>query len=186
VPGIHFILEYTAEQVGETDVKIYEDSPPPSAGQLRDYVRIKVIPEPMGTAFTYQGQLLDKNKPADGLYDFQFKVFEHFDPNLGSQQGITNDINDLDVIDGHVIVELDFRSDVFAGDARWLEIGVRPGNSNDPNAFVTLSPRQEITPTPYALYAKTAEAVQPVDGGGIVPRGGIIMWSGAISDIPND
>jgi hypothetical protein len=185
VPGVHFILEYTAQQVSETDVNLYEDSPPPLAGPLRDYVRIKVIPEPMGTAFTYQGQLLDKNKPADGLYDFQFKVFEHFDPNLGSQQGSTIDINDLDVIDGHVIVELDFGSNVFSGDARWLEIGVRPGGSNDPNAFVTLSPRQGLTPVPYTTYAKTAGAVQAVGGGGIVPRGGIIMWSGAINDIPN-
>ncbi|MHC4458351.1 MAG: hypothetical protein ACYS0I_14940 [Planctomycetota bacterium] len=186
VPGVHFILEYTAQKVGETDLNLYEDSPPPLAGPLRDYVRITVIPEPMGTAFTYQGQLLDKNKPADGLYDFQFKVFEHFDPNLGSQQGSTIDINDLDVIDGHVIVELDFGSNVFSGDARWLEISVRPGSSNDPNAFVTLSPRQELTPVPYTTYAKTAGAVQAVGGGGIVPRGGIIMWSGSINDIPNN
>ena len=184
VPGVHFVMEYTAQKVGETEVKLYEDSPPPLAGPLQDYVRITIVPEPIGTAFTYQGQLLDKNKPAKGLYDFQFKLFEHFDPNLGSQQGRTIDINDLDVINGYIGVELDYGSDVFSGDARWLEVCVRPGDSSDPNDFVTLRPRKELTPAPYSTYAKTAAEVKPPAGGGIVPRGGIIMWSGSINNIP--
>jgi len=111
---------------------------------------------PMGTAITYQGRLMDRNRPADGLYDFQFNVYDNPDPVFAAQQGNTIDINDLDVIDGHFVVELDFGSDVFNGDGRWLQIGVRPGDSNDPNAFVTLSPRTELTPTPYALYAASA------------------------------
>jgi len=67
-----------------------------------------------------------------------------------------SDVNepDLDVIDGYFTVELDFGSDVFDGNAVWLEIDVRPGDSNDPNAFITLSPRQEVTPTPYALQTR--------------------------------
>jgi len=112
--------------------------------------------EPMGTVITYQSRLIDANSAADGLYDFQFKLFD--DPNviLGNQVG--SDVNkpDVDVIDGYFTVELYFGSAVFNGDARWLEIGVRPGDSNDANDFVTLSPRQEVTPTPYAIYAKTA------------------------------
>ena len=52
----------------------------------------------IGTAFTYQGRLIDKNQPADGLYDLQFKLYD--DPNTGIQQGSTIDITDLDVIDG--------------------------------------------------------------------------------------
>lgn len=50
-------------------------------------------------------------------------------------------------------MELDFGSSVFTGDARWLEVGVRPGDMNDPNIYTVLTPRQEVTPTPYALYA---------------------------------
>jgi len=107
---------------------------------------------PMGTAWTYQGRLIDANVAADGLYDFQFKLFN--DPCTGAQQGSTIEAGDLDVIDGHFTAELDFGSDVFNGDARWLEVGVRPGDSNDPNAFVGLSPRQEITPVPYALQTR--------------------------------
>ena len=122
---------------------------------------------PMGTAFTYQGRLLDANQPADGLYDFQFRLYN--DPCTGNQQGSTVDVNDLDVIDGYFTVELDFGSDpnIFNGDARWLEIDVRIGDSNDPNAYSTLIPRQELTPTPYASYARTAGSV----AGGIYGSG---------------
>ena len=35
-----------------------------------------VMAEPMGTAFTYQGRLIDANNAADGLYDFQFKLYD--------------------------------------------------------------------------------------------------------------
>ena len=110
----------------------------------------------VGDAFTYQGRLIDANSAADGLYDLQFKLYDDADVVLGNQVG--NDVNkpDVDVIDGYFTVALDFGSGVFDGDARWLEIGVRPGGMSDPNAYTTLSPRQEVTPTPYALYAKTA------------------------------
>jgi hypothetical protein len=106
---------------------------------------------PMGTAWTYQGRLLDANEVADGLYDFEFSLYD--DPCTGSQQGSTLDINDIDVIDGYFTVVLDFGAE-FDGDARWLEIAVRPGVSID--AYDTLIPRQETTPTPYAIYAQTA------------------------------
>jgi hypothetical protein len=92
----------------------------------------------IGTAFTYQGRLIDANEPADGLYDFQFELYN--DPCTGTQQGGTIDVNELDVIDGYFTVELDFGS-VFDGDRRWLEIGVRPGELEDPNEYTTLSPR---------------------------------------------
>jgi len=107
---------------------------------------------PMGTAFTYQGRLIDANNAADGLYDLQCKLY---DANVGgTQKGSTIDINELDVIDGLFTVLLDFGSGVFDGNTVWLEIGVRAGELKDPNAYTTLSPRQEITPTPYALQTR--------------------------------
>ena len=47
---------------------------------------------------------------------------------------------------------MDFGSDPnnFNGKARWLQIAVRPGQSGDPN-YISLSPRQPINPTPYAI-----------------------------------
>jgi hypothetical protein len=120
---------------------------------------------PMGTAFTYQGRLIDANSAADGEHDFQFAVFDDPVPGVGIMQGYI-DVNNLDVIDGYFTVELDFGSDVFKGDARWLEIALRPGDSNDPKAFVKLSPRYEVTPTPYALYAKSAGSQAPIQVSG--------------------
>jgi hypothetical protein len=110
--------------------------------------------EPMGTAFTYQGRLMDTNSPADGRHDFEFILYDA--PSFGTRLAGTIEVNDLDVIDGYFTVELDFGSNVFYGDACWLQILVRPGHSNDHNDFVTLSPRQEVTPIPYALYARNA------------------------------
>ena len=117
------------------------------------------LAEPVGTAFTYQGRLIDANEAADGLYDFQFKLFN--DETVGNQ--LWGDVNtpEVDVIDGYFTVELDFGG-VFDGNERWLDIGVRPGELEDPNVYTVLSPRQEITPAPYALYAKNG-------GGGSSP-----------------
>jgi len=123
----------------------------------------------MGTAFTYQGRLLvdandvnDVKVPANGLYDFQFKLYDGPDPNFALQVGITVDINDVNLAgtDGYFTVELDFVGDddpnVFNGYARWLEIGIRPGELEDPSEYTFLSPVQELTPTPYAIYAENA------------------------------
>ncbi len=108
---------------------------------------------PMGTAWTYQGRLMDANGPADGPYDLQFALFPDPVLNLG-QIGPPIDVNDIDIIDGYFTVLLDFGNKAFGGDARWLQIGVRPWDSEERHTI--LSPRQEVTPTPYALYAQNA------------------------------
>ena len=115
----------------------------------------------MGTAWTYQGRLMDADYPADGQYDLHFKLY---DANIaGTQLGSTIDANEVDVIDGYFTVELDFGSSAFSGDARWLEIGIRPGDSNGTDPYSVLMPRTEVKPTPYALFASYA-AGAPDDG----------------------
>jgi len=144
-PGVHFVFQFEAQEVGETDIKLFDEN---LKFEL-DSLHITVIPTAMGTGFTYQGRLLHDNTSADGPYDFEFKLYDS--PAGGNQLASTIDINDLDVIDGYFTVQLDFNEpNVFNGDARWLDVAVRPGNSADP--FTTLSPRQELTPTPYALH----------------------------------
>jgi hypothetical protein len=106
----------------------------------------------METVFTYQGRLMDADVAADGIYDFEFRLYNTNDPCVGNQQGSTVEVNDLDVINGYFTAELDFGSDVFNGDRVWLGISVRPGDSND--VFTSLIPRQEVTPTPYALHSR--------------------------------
>ncbi len=95
----------------------------------------------MGTAFTYNGRLVDSNLPADGPYDFQFKLF---DANIiGGQLGDDINVPDFNVVDGYFTVILDFvNPNAFNGDARWLEIGVRPGAESDPCVFQALLPKE--------------------------------------------
>ncbi len=107
---------------------------------------------PMRTAFTYQGHLYDSNRVANGQYDLQFKLY---DADVdGNQVGIDVNKPDVDVIDGYFGVEVDFGSGVFDGGAAWLELGVRPGDQDDPNVYTALSPRQVVTATPYALQSR--------------------------------
>ena len=177
-PGVHFVFEYIAQEIGETDLKIYDAQ----RTTVLDSIHIVVVPPPNpGTAFTYQGRLIDDNKTAYGLYDFQFKLYNA--PQASAQQGNTVDLNDVEVVDGIFTAELDFGINVFIGEARWLEIAVRPGDSSDPFDFVTLSPRQEITPTPYAIHAEKAGEL--TDSNSVLPRGVIVMWSGSIASIPS-
>lgn len=157
-PGVHFVIEYEPQQVGETELKLYDTT----RTIVIATVHITVVSAQMGTAFTYQGRLMDANSAADGLYDFGFMLFD--DPCAGNQQGGTIDVNDLDVIEGYFTVELDFGSSVFNGEGRWLETTVAQGDGNDP---CTLWPRIEITAVPYALQTRGIF----VDNGGNVGIG---------------
>ena len=101
----------------------------------------------VGTAFTYQGYITDTGNPANGSYNLAFKLYN--DVSAGTQVGSTVTKNAVTVTDGYFTVELDF-GDWFDGTALWLEIEVQgPG---DPS-FTVLSPRQPLSPTPYAINA---------------------------------
>lgn len=105
---------------------------------------------PLGTEFTYQGNLESSGSPVDGTADFQFKLFNA--SSAGSQIGSTQSVNNVTVIDGGFTVTLDFGAGAFAGDKRWLEIAARtPAGSG---SFVTLTPRQALTASPYALKSR--------------------------------
>lgn len=107
----------------------------------------------VGTAFTYQGRLTDGGSPANGEYDFKFKLYD----SGGAQVGSVVPKENTTVTDGLFTVELDFGSGAFNGDARYLEIGVRPGDSG--GDFTILTPRQALTPAPYALSLSPGASV---------------------------
>lgn len=106
------------------------------------------VAAPLGTAWTYQGRLTDNGNPAQGAYDFQFRLFDA--AGGGAQVGGTVLGNDLAVTGGLFMATLDFGSAAFDGNARWLEIGIRPGASV---GAYTLLPRQALNIAPYALYS---------------------------------
>ena len=97
----------------------------------------------LGTAFTYQGRLLDGGGLANGNYDFRFILY---DAEVGGSQvgGIV--YLSVVVVDGLFAVQLDFGSAAFDGGARYLEIAVRPEGSDSPHT--PLMPRQALTATP--------------------------------------
>lgn len=107
----------------------------------------------LGTSFTYQGRLTDAGAPANGAYDLRFILYDA--ETGGAQVGsVTATKDDVVVTNGLFSVELDFGSTAFNGDARWIEIAVRPGTST--STHTVLSPRQPVGSTPYSLYAKAA------------------------------
>lgn len=125
-----------------------------------------IVPGPgqlsMGTAFTYQGRLTDDGNPAVGWYDLRFRLYD--DPNEGWQLGETNQKEDRHLRDGYFTEVLDFGSEIFDGRPYWLEVAVRPSELNDPNEFEPLAGRQQIRPTPYALYAASSGNANQVAG----------------------
>ena len=110
---------------------------------------------PIGTAFTYQGQLKEGGVPVNTNGDFEFSLWDA--ATGGSPIGLTLTVSNETVVNGLFTVSLDFSTNGFTGDARWLQIAVRvPHDPTDTLPYTTLSPRQELTPTPYALYAAKA------------------------------
>jgi hypothetical protein len=106
-----------------------------------------------GTAFTYQGQLQNNGGPANGIYNFAFSLFT---TNTGGSliAGPVTD-NAIMVTNGLFTVTIDFGSGAFAGATNWLQIYVE---TNGVSTFTTLTPRQQLTPTPYAIFAEGANA----------------------------
>ena len=107
-----------------------------------------------GTAFTYQGRLNDNGAPASGIYDLRFTIYD----SAGGANVIAGPLTGppVPVTNGLFTVSLDFGTSVFTGPARWLQIAVR---TNGAVSFANLSPRQALTPAPYAIFAATASNV---------------------------
>ena len=123
-------------------------------------VGVSASAEPVGTAFTYQGQLKQHGIPVSDTADFRFLLFDAEEG--GDQVSSILNPTDIGVVDGLFTVELDFGVPVFNGDARWMQIGVRvPAGSG---TYTWLTPRQPLTAVPYAtqtrgIYVDTAKDV---------------------------
>lgn len=103
-----------------------------------------------GTAFTYQGKLASAGNPATGLYDFSFALYDA--ATNGSQKGAILALPAVGVASGLFTVTLDFGAQ-FDGTPRWLDVSVK---TNGVPFHTRLTPRQPVTPAPYALYTLNA------------------------------
>ncbi len=105
------------------------------------------------SAITYQGRLAANGWPYTGFAEMQFTLFNA--PTGGVAVAASTPVIGVNVSSGLFTVPLDFGAAAFTGADRFLEIEVR----TNLGAFFRLTPRQPVTPTPYALYARTAGAV---------------------------
>ena len=115
------------------------------------------------TAFNFSGRLSNVGLPANTRHDMRFTIY-------GSAAGadlisgpIT--VSSVAVRNGIFSCRLDFGEQVFNGSPRWLEIAVRPTGTS---TFTNLSPRVELTSTPYAVRAKEAAIAASVTNGAVV------------------
>lgn len=118
---------------------------------------------PLGTVFTYQGQLTNAGSPAGGSFNMVFTLWN--DSTLSAPankvgptltfDGAGRNPPPVSITNGLFTVPLDFAAGAFDGNKRWLEISV---------SGTTLTPRQEVTAAPYALRAQSASALDSPDG----------------------
>ena len=123
-----------------------------------------------GTAFTYQGQLQNNGNLVNGNYDLRLLVYN--DSTAGSVIGGPATNTMVAVSNGLFTTIIDFGAGVFTGSSNWLHIGVR---TNGSGAFTGLLPRQQLTPTPYAIFAESANAAGLT---GPIPAGDLSGVSG--------
>ena len=100
-----------------------------------------------GTAFTYQGRLESSGSPYTGDAEFQATLWSV--PAGGTALATNAPASVIvGVTNGLLVLPLDFGAN-FAGADRWLQLDVR----TTIGPFTTLSPRQKLSPTPYAITA---------------------------------
>jgi len=104
---------------------------------------------PLSAGFTYQGRLRIDDVPYNGICDFEVSLWDELSG--GTQYGTTQSLLNVPLEEGFFTVLLDYGPEAFLGEHRFLNISVRcpaGGGSYEP-----LSPRQDLTPSPYSLYA---------------------------------
>jgi hypothetical protein len=133
------------------------------------------------TSFNYQGRLTDGGNPANGSFQMQFKLFDA----LAGGTQIGSALTDVPVTasNGAFSARLDFGSAPLTGANRWLEIAVR---RNSGESYVTLSPREQIASSPYAV--RTVSAAMADDSqklGGLDASNYVTPTNGGTSFIRN-
>lgn len=144
------------------------------------------LAQAQSTAFTYNGRLNLNGAPVNGAHEMRFTLYD-------ASAGVNVIAGPLppisaDVVNGLFTVRIDFGAGIFTGPARWLSVEVRPVGG----AYTTLTPRQEVTSSPYSIRAQTAGGVadgtvaaNQLNTAGIPPtpgqflsyNGGNLFWS---------
>ncbi|TDR20510.1 tail fiber domain-containing protein [Marinicella litoralis] len=101
-----------------------------------------------GSYFTYQGELMANSVAANGAYDITVELYDAMTGGLMvSSQALTS----VAVVDGIFSIQVDVGDVPFMGNENWIELKVRPASTG---TFTTLTPRQLITNSPYAIQSQ--------------------------------
>ena len=147
---------------------------------------LPAVARAQSTAFTYNGRLNLNGTPVNGPHEIRFTLY---DLDVGGNV-IAGPLPPIaaTVANGLFTVRIDFGAGIFIGPARWLNVEVRPVGG----VFLALTPRQEVTSSPYAIRAETAATVasgsvaaNQLNTGGVPPApgqflsydGGNLHWS---------
>lgn len=103
--------------------------------------------------FNYQGRLNDADAPANGTYQFQFKLF-------GGASGETQigpTISDvtLNVVDGVYNAKIDFGAVAYSDGEKYLEVYVRRTSSE---SYYPIEARKPITLSPYLYRSSDSDS----------------------------
>lgn len=104
------------------------------------------------TTWTYQGSLSQSSQDFSGSVDLRFTLWDA--QQNGNVVGAPLTSSGVLVVRGQFTVNLDFGQAAWNGSPRWLGIEVR--NPPGTGTWTTLSPRQLIAPSPYAIFAMSA------------------------------
>ena len=129
----------------------------------------------IGTAFVFHGYLSNAAGAVNSNCDLRFRLYDS--ESVGRQIGSDLFRTAVQVVDGRFTTELDFGA-TFTGTARWLEISVRcpTGGGN----YTALTPRQHVSPTPYAMMAARVANLDSISNNLVVS--GTIMSTRSMPD----
>jgi len=152
---------------------------------------------PVGTAFTYQGRLEKTDGSLEpGPCDLRFSLWDgesQRPPPIGpAQVGTTLNIPNQQLSEGLFTVHLDFgdvadfqgHAPFASGEARWLEIELRCQETPpDIGNFTKVSPRQPLTPSPFALFSRNAGSTRALLGRPLISAAPapnqVLKWNGS-------
>ena len=140
-----------------SDARTQESALPSGVGKLA----------PVGSVFTYQGQIKKNGVLITGNCDLNFTLWDAAGsgspPTGGTQIGTTYTVTSVPVASGLFTTQLGFGANAFEGDERYLQIAVRfPAASG---SYKTLAPRQLITPAPYAMALRPGAVIRKTGAG---------------------
>ncbi len=135
------------------------------------------------TEFNYQGSLKDGAVPANGNYDFEFRLYDA--DTGGSQIGEVVTRTNVVVADGIFSVKLDFTNFLvaqFPGADRYLDISVQPSGGG---GYTALTPRQKVTSSPYAIKSSSSDSATNATQLGGIAANQYLQTTGSGSGLTN-